>query len=80
MGCGNFSSGLVSSEAQMLKAKDRCKDHLISPQTYAYYILDHWHMYSIWEQFLPQWILCSQTIAVTSEENNKLSWFTKNTF
>ena len=80
MGCGNFSSGWVSSEAQMLKSKDRCKDHFISPQTYAYYILDNWSMFSVWEQFLPQWILCSQTIAVTSEENNKLSGFTKNTF
>ena len=80
MGCSNFTSGWMSSDAQMMVSKARCKDHFISPQTYAYYLLDNWNIYNTWENFLPQWILCSQTIAVTSEENNALSGFTKNSF
>jgi hypothetical protein len=78
-GCGRITSGWMSDAANMLTAKNRTADHFISPQTYAYYILDNWDRYSKWENFLPQWILCSQTIAVTAEENTMLKGFTMNT-
>ena len=77
-GCGAYSSGYMSYDAQMLKSKDRTKDHFISPQTYAYFILDNWSIFSDYEKFKKEWWFCSQTIAVTSEENEKLKGFTIN--
>ena len=79
-GCGAYTSGYMSTDAQMLKSKERTKDHFISPQTYAYYLLDNWNIFVDFDKFIKEWFFCSQTIAVTSEENNKLSGFTKNTF
>jgi hypothetical protein len=77
-GVGAYSSGYMSYAAQMLDSKERTKDHFISPQTYAYFLLDNWHIYIEWDMFLKEWIFCSQTIAVTSEENDKLKGFTLN--
>ena len=77
-GCGAYASGYMSLDAQMLKSKERTKDHFISPQTYAYYILDNWRDFSDYEKFKKEWWFCSQTIQVTSEENDRLKGFTIN--
>jgi len=77
-GVGAYTSGYMSVNAQMFKSKDRTKDHFISPQTYAYYILDNWNIFIDFEKFMKEWIFCSQTIAVTSEENDILKEFTLN--
>jgi hypothetical protein len=77
-GVGSYTSGYMSNDALMLNSKDRCKDHFISPQTYAYYILDNWNIFIDFEKFMKEWIFCSQTIAVTSEENDRLKGFTLN--
>ena len=77
-GCGAYTSGYMSLNAQMLPANKRTKDHFISPQTYAYYILDNWNIFNDFEKFMKEWIFCSQTIAVTSEENDILKGFTVN--
>lgn len=77
-GVGAYTSGYMSNDALMLNSKDRCKDHFISPQTYAYYLLDNWNIFIDFEKFMKEWIFCSQTIAVTSEENDKLKGFTLN--
>ena len=71
-GVGAYTSGYMSNNALMLNSKGRCKDHFISPQTYAYYLLDNWNIFIDFEKFMKEWIFCSQTIAVTSEENDKL--------
>ena len=77
-GCGAYTSGYMSTDAQMLKSKERTKDHFISPQTYAYYLLDNWNIFVDFDKFKKEWFFCSQTIAVTSEENDKLKGFTIN--
>ena len=77
-GVGAYTSGYMSTNAQMLYASERTKDHFISPQTYAYFILDNWSTFVDFDKFLPEWYFCSQTIAVTSEENDILKGFTVN--
>jgi hypothetical protein len=78
-GCGAYSSGWMSYEALELPSKKRTKDHFISPQTYWYFLADNWDNYTKkWENFLKEWKFCSQTIAVTSEQNDELKGFTEN--
>lgn len=77
-GVGAYTSGYMSEDAMMLYAKDRTKDHFISPQTYAYFILDNWNVFIDFDKFIKEWYFCSQTIAVTSEENDMLKGFTLN--
>lgn len=77
-GCASITSGYVSLDAQMAPVKDTTKDHFISPQTYAYYIMDNWHIFSDYEKFKIEWYFCSQTIKVTKEENMRLKQFTVN--
>ena len=77
-GCGAYSSGWMSYEALELASKDRTKDHFISPQTYFYFLADNWNKFVIWENFLEEWKFCSQTIAVTSKQNDDLKGFTEN--
>ena len=84
---GNYTSGWSSVEVTDLKKynsyltpteqkKSVCKDHWLIPQPFSNFLLTEWIRFKEWDEFFKAWMMCSQTIKVTSIQNEALSMFT----
>ena len=75
------STGWISARAKELRKNniEPTKDHPFCPSScYASFIYAFWDIYKEFIEFLKVWKIISQTIQVTSLENDLLSCFTFN--
>tara|TARA_B110000285_G_C15038801_1_gene570733 strand:+ start:737 stop:1273 length:537 start_codon:yes stop_codon:yes gene_type:complete len=80
-GIGKSKTGWMSLEAMDL-IKDGTlptEDHVLAPQTTAYFICDNWDIYCDFDKYCKIWDIASQTCNVTSEQNRRLRKWTGKT-
>jgi len=80
-GIGKSKTGWMSLEAMDLIADGRLPtaDHVLAPQTTAYFICDNWDTYCDFDKYCEIWDIASQTCDVTSEQNQMLRQWTGKT-
>ena len=76
-----IKTGWMSLEAQDLIENGELPtaDHVLAPQTTAYFICDNWNTYCDFDKYCEIWDMASQTCDVTSEQNKKLRKWTGKT-
>ena len=77
-----FKTGWMSLEAKDLIENGielPTADHVLAPQTTAYFICDNWNTYCNFDKYCEIWNIASQTCDVTSEQNKKLRKWTGKT-
>ncbi len=79
-GVSGLRTGWESKAAQDMKMNDKnfkpTFDHVLAPQTTAYFICDNWDRFQDFEEFRKIYLIASQVCAVTSYENNELKKWT----